>query len=42
MSKVFAWWLEQICSNCSNTNEECICVNDVPTDPRGEIEIEKV
>ena len=25
MSKIYDWWLEQICLNCSNTNEECIC-----------------
>ena len=38
MSKVYNWWLDQICLNCSNTNEECICTDNIPTNPVGVIE----
>ena len=38
MSKVYNWWLDQICLNCNDKNEYCHCADDYPTDPVGEFE----
>ena len=33
MSKVYDWWVSQVCLRCGNTNEECQCLDDFPTEP---------
>jgi len=37
MSKLYNWWLDQLCLNCGHANEQCNCNDEYPEDPIGEL-----